>query len=383
MKSKALLYISITFYLFSCNSNEKINDTYRSLPLSLTQEEAPINVSEIVDSMVVVPIEPNDGSIIGNVDKIIITDRHYIIADREGASSVYVFDKNGLFCGTVGRKGHAANEHIELTDVATDGCHIYILDSYSNKVRSYSVDGKFIQAFDMPYAAHFFKYLSDMKFAFTSDFISNESLVKGASAPNLFIYDFETNEVEGDMYFNVSRSPEAFPVLVDNLNPYFRQPLDFCIYDVTEKGSHLLAIYDVPKRYIGNLTEFIDRAEKENLKAVDYEEWKSSFPFPEIVSFFDCGNYYFSFIVNDGWMYYVLHDLKTGSSIEASSQKGLPFVNDIYPSIPIIPQAVSDGILYCVAPIECVPDELLFESKQHGATFCLVKLYMKSNLSRN
>lgn len=66
--------------------------------LQLRNDEYKMKLSEIVDSIKYIPLETNDKSLLGDIDRIIVTeDGNYLIADKEIASAVFLFTSQGQF----------------------------------------------------------------------------------------------------------------------------------------------------------------------------------------------------------------------------------------------------------------------------------------------
>lgn len=81
----------------------------------------------------------------------------------------------------------------------------------------------------------------------------------------------------------------------------------------------------------------------------DLDKYKQNNPFPQIITFLKCKNVYFSFIVNDGRLYYTLHYPETNKTIQAIGKRRIPIIDDIFNCLKIMPQtSFKDNLYYAV-----------------------------------
>lgn len=121
------------FSFLSCSKDEKKKSNITTISISFSEKENILPLSSFVDTLLYIPLESNDQSLIGEIDKILSIDSGYIIIDKEITSKIFYFDKKGKFISSIGEKGHANNEYISIEDVTTDGNFIYILDTVGPK----------------------------------------------------------------------------------------------------------------------------------------------------------------------------------------------------------------------------------------------------------
>ena len=130
----------------SCTGNGSLSSMMGDpeiVKIDMDAEEKVVNLSELTDSIVFVPLETNETSQFGNMDKLIIDEERFIIVDKDVSSAVYVFDSEGHFCNKIGSKGRAGNEYVNLTDATVGNGNVYIYDAYSKKIVCYAMDGTY------------------------------------------------------------------------------------------------------------------------------------------------------------------------------------------------------------------------------------------------
>ena len=103
--------------------------------------------SEVFDSIRFIPLETQDRSLIGNIDKIIATNDRFIILDSYIAKSIFVFDKNGMFMNRVGTNGNGPEEYDTPQDIVYDRYNNELLVWCHNHktIMRFELDGKFIE----------------------------------------------------------------------------------------------------------------------------------------------------------------------------------------------------------------------------------------------
>jgi hypothetical protein len=129
-------------------SNEEINiaPDIEQIRITDIDENSVMKYSEIFDSIRFVRLETTDNSLIGRVDKIIVTDDRFVILDASIAKMVFVFDKNGKFLNRIGKNGNGPGEYDEPDDIVYDKYNDELLILCANKktIMRFNFDGNFI-----------------------------------------------------------------------------------------------------------------------------------------------------------------------------------------------------------------------------------------------
>lgn len=371
------LVIAVLTMQVSCVNDADKNTTEETeIGIELPDKENLVNLSEIVDSVSFVPLATNDSCRIGSVDKLIVMDKCFIVVDKSSAASVFVFDKSGRFLNKIGDRGHSNKEYLRLEDVAVNGNKVYILDSKGKKVICYDISGKYIENYPLGFIAYYFNYVSDGLFAFSCEYTKNSELAVDNKLPNFLLYDFaEKKVINADLYFDSSTSSEAFPVSLNNLNPYLYHTFSDSIYKVTAHGLSPFIHIAYPQEYAEQIKMYSEKASNKELTINDLEKHMEKMP--QLISFFDCEDVYFMFIANGGKLYYNLYYPQTHKLLQAMGKGCIPIVDDLYNGLIIMPQTAFKGNLYYAENIKNISGNKRFSNATGDENPVIVELFMK------
>lgn len=376
---KIFLLHSFVFFIVACGHNTKqTTEPNIVLNIDFPKEERHINLSELVDSISFIRLQTNDSCRIGSIDKLIVAENFFLIVDKSLASSILLFDTNGKFINSIGSRGRSQKEYISIEDVTIGDGKIFVLDSKGNKIISYSIEGEYLEYFSFDMTAFFFKHIEGKRFAFSCEYSKNYELVQNGMLPNFLIYDFETKQiVKSDMYFNSEVSNAAYPVSLNNLSPYMYQIFSNDIYKVSKDGLIPFFHMNYPSKYKKNMEEYNKMVSQNRITINESEKVMKAKPFPKLITFFDCGNMFFSFIVNETKLYYNFYYHIENRLIQAVSSKGIPLEDDIYNSLVVIPQASFKGNLFYAENIDNISNIEGLSEMHDEDNPVIVKLYMK------
>lgn len=147
-----LLYITL-FIIFSLTPCSTQN-VQKKLPLNgefytidLDQEKEPtILLSSLFKNIKTIILETNDECLVANIDDIQVFNEHIYILDATKSKCLYVFDVNGKFIRSIGRRGGGPGEYSDIKDITLDTQnHIIFLCDQNNRIHKYQLDGTFIQ----------------------------------------------------------------------------------------------------------------------------------------------------------------------------------------------------------------------------------------------
>jgi hypothetical protein len=122
------------------------NDTY-ILELDTAEERERILYSSMFDSIKIIPLSNKD-EIIGQIDKISVSDDVIFVLDRRLAKTLLSFDLNGRLLCKFGKIGRGPGEYAEISDFTIDAKNqiVYVLDDITQSISSYdALTGKFIK----------------------------------------------------------------------------------------------------------------------------------------------------------------------------------------------------------------------------------------------
>lgn len=117
----------------------------------------------IVDTTLIIPLSEdiNSDLIIGQLDKIVISDSLIYIADTY-LKRLLIYDMQGNIIGKVGTAGGGPGEYTSLSDfcVGSNG-EIYLYDSAGNKMLVYDSNLQFVKDYDISFKAEQFQLVGD------------------------------------------------------------------------------------------------------------------------------------------------------------------------------------------------------------------------------
>lgn len=117
---------------FSCGKDEE-EIRCRKIDLTPSKAQNELQLSTIVDSVMLIPLETNSESIMGRIYSIIIKDQ-FIYACDISQDIVFVFSKSGKFLSKLDRKGSGSQEYSDIGGffVSDDEKYISVIDRNRN-----------------------------------------------------------------------------------------------------------------------------------------------------------------------------------------------------------------------------------------------------------
>lgn len=378
------------FFLFGCGPIKKDESDCVQISLPLSREENMIKLSEIVDSIQYIPLETQDGCLIGNVDKLIATnDNYYLVVDKDVASSVSLFDKEGSFVMKIGNRGAGQGEYITIDDVDCDNEYIYIWDGSSRRILKYSMKGDYISSLKFDHIAYSMCCIDGGKFAFCCDYSRNESLRIDNMLPNLMIFDENSGRVDSDLFFESTISNLAYNCTFNNLcNGNLYLSLNDTIYHVTNSGIQRKYVLKYDKQYFDKKNAYVERTKTEQMSANDAVKSYNEDLFPHLITYFDCEGVDVFFMSMCGFLYYGFYNSSTGVYKEAAANKRLPIIDDIDGVAIFSPRYSKKNIIYSVMePNSILEKQKLTPSQKwekmklsEDSNPIVMKMYMKKNI---
>ena len=142
MKYITLMFL---FVLSGCANNihKESSVKLKEIYVNLNNTAKNQDLSGIISEIEYIPLETNDSSLIGNIDKLIAYNKGYIILDKK-RNKIFHFDKDGNFLSNIGALGNAPGEYLHLNDADIDVKN-NVLTVIGNikplKLIEYSLDG--------------------------------------------------------------------------------------------------------------------------------------------------------------------------------------------------------------------------------------------------
>ena len=352
--SYSILFFSL--FLSACfhqPSTSHSDNELISIHLPLAQDERPVYLSEIVDSIEYLPLETVDDALIGSVDKLIVTEnQQLIVVDKETARSIFLFDSTGKLLHTIGHAGTGPGEYALLEDVSYYNGQLFVWDSSLKKILIFSMNNEFLGAYPFEYTAYSLCNLTSTMLAFCCDYTPNRKLTEKGSCPSLLFVDIEKGgKPRTALPFPVSTSAAAYQATLNNLchqNLYL--PLNDTIYKVRKDGYEKKYVLDYAAAYKQAKESYVKRSQTDPLTADDAIQSFRNDRFPHLITYFECEGVDVFFMRMQSYLYYGFYYPLSGTYKEGSTAKGLPVINDIDGIAPFLPRSSEGNVIYSVMP---------------------------------
>lgn len=375
-------YFRLFFALLlgACSSSQKGEHNIDNIVLKLSETDTKINLSEFVDSIAYIPLETNDQSLLGDINRIIVTENgDYLIADKEIASEVFVFDSMGHFLHKIGKRGKSPSEYIKLEDISYYNQSVYIWDSGNRKILEYSLNGEWKNSYDFNYIAYSFSCVGDNEFVFYCDYVPNRELLKDNECPNFIRYNAETMSVESDLYFDKDVPSRAYLLSLNNLsNNNIYSTMNDTIYKVDGDLLKRKYVLNYKDSYKSNRESYIN-----DILSSNSRDWSNKYLFPQLITYFECKNMDLFFLRFGKYLCYLFYYPETGLCREASSTT-CPIVNNIDGTAPFFIRYSKDNVLYSVVEPELIIEKNSTLADSLGLSIddnlVLVKMFVKESL---
>lgn len=161
---KEILYIILIILSISCNSTkEKKEEVSVSniTPILITDIETDYGkLSDFVKEIQMIPLEFTDDCILGEIEKIVMTNSCIFVMEKVNQKGIYVFNHSGKYLYRIGNRGQGPGEFINLSGFSLNEEQqlIYLYDLARTKVLEFSFQGDFIKDIQMNYYADNFEY---------------------------------------------------------------------------------------------------------------------------------------------------------------------------------------------------------------------------------
>lgn len=138
----------IVFYVLisSCQVSENTSKP-TSLIIDPSLEKKGLKLSDLVSSEIeVIPLPNQDGSgevvYINSINKLSFTDEYIFVLDYIFAGKLFQFTRDGEYVGSIGSRGEAPGQYLQIMDFEIKNDTITVLDF--RKLLSYNISGEYI-----------------------------------------------------------------------------------------------------------------------------------------------------------------------------------------------------------------------------------------------
>lgn len=367
--------------LCACSPKQNESDVFEieKIRFQLKEGEHLMNLSEIVDSIVYIPLETTDRSLLGEIDQVLLTESgEYLIADKVISSTLLLFAADGKFIRQIGTKGEGPKEYAAIEDVAYRQGKVYIWDSTGRKVLEYNLKGEVLNTYSVNCIAYSFTCIGEKEFAFFCEYTPNTMLSRNGTSPNLIGYDAKNETWTFDLFFDEAPSAQAYVMGLNSLSGHILcAPMNDTIYDVSSHEVKRKYVLDYPEVYKKNKRAYLAQFDP----ALAGTERIDEHTFPMWINRFETEQMDIYFIRVGDYLHYAFYYPESGTCIEASSSMGLPIFNDLDHTVPFLLQYAKGDVLYAVLPPEMLMEKNPMEAKKLGVksddNLLIVKMFVK------
>ena len=212
------------------------------LVLEPPMRKGAFSYDSIIDDIFYLPLSTNDTILISTISDIKIWKDIIFIADYK-LGNIFSFDAKGNIIGRIDAIGEGPEQYKRLCgfDINRKNGLLYLLDGDLGKVHVYDASLHFCKIIQLPISCvdHLALY-DDNKFFLERGFREYDD--KEDKTPNLILYNFKTNQVEGSYFyfknssdiFYRNQGPVAFSYSHNKL--YYWPILASSVYSCTDSG---------------------------------------------------------------------------------------------------------------------------------------------------
>jgi hypothetical protein len=139
------LAVLALFTFISCSREKKM--TKSNILTIDTSKSIDLKLSELFDTLLIVPLEATEKSFVGRVSKIITTDEYIFVLDNSIAESLFIFDYDGRIVNSFQGTGSGPGEFIRVSNffLSYDEKSVFIRDNSLGKLLELDLNGEVIR----------------------------------------------------------------------------------------------------------------------------------------------------------------------------------------------------------------------------------------------
>lgn len=167
MMKKITFLISLLTLLLGACVDDNVHEKQAEQVWRLDIEESDTLLRHNIEFMEYLPLESSENSMLFNVDKLILRDDMFYLADFH-SNKIVVYDREGALKYVLDKRGEGPQEYLEIKNFTVDSLHLYTIDNYKHQMNVYNVrNGEFERALKLPFVAWDVEILPDGYFIFT------------------------------------------------------------------------------------------------------------------------------------------------------------------------------------------------------------------------
>lgn len=149
-----LLALAIPLVLMSCSGSTSTSakqDTQSKnqvldIHLSDQKTDEVCKATDIADTVMYVPLETNEKSLLGYLWIIAMNESYIVVSDNE---RIMAFHRNGKFIGQIGSKGKGPGEFTHIWNILLNGDTLFVTSAEKQGISKFTIDGKYLGFIDL------------------------------------------------------------------------------------------------------------------------------------------------------------------------------------------------------------------------------------------
>ncbi|WP_215225172.1 6-bladed beta-propeller [Echinicola shivajiensis] len=109
-------FLALALLMACSHAKESIKNRVETIEINTEEIEDSVDVSSLIKEIRLVPLEEIEDNYLKGVDRVLITEDHYILFDRFMSDEVKVYDRQGKFVKRLGEKGEGPLEVRQIND---------------------------------------------------------------------------------------------------------------------------------------------------------------------------------------------------------------------------------------------------------------------------
>ena len=189
--------------LFGCKERNTANDFLPEMDAEAIKvyidpdEQATINLQDIIDTVRYIALETSDAVSIGSINILRFDEDKIFVGDIDNTQSIYCFNDSGKFIFKIQNQGKGPGEYVSMNDFDLDRDSKFVLvhDAPSKAVLKYDFSGNFISRHVNGYLFDSFRHIKENTVIAYSKYIANPG-IKNFPNSSIFTFNYKTGKVE-------------------------------------------------------------------------------------------------------------------------------------------------------------------------------------------
>ncbi len=148
--SKQLYIILVLILFIGCRNKSSEPKDVKTIEVSSKNTHDTSKLSDIITDCEFIPLETNNECLIGQIDKIEISNDNILTLDSRNAKNILRFSINGKFLNKISSLGRGPEEYSQVNDICLDPYSDDVGILTENNILIFDPSGKFVRKLDIP-----------------------------------------------------------------------------------------------------------------------------------------------------------------------------------------------------------------------------------------